>query len=126
MAKSLLTVTPFVGVWIETHHLQCSIVIEPSHPSWVCGLKLFVSVAYSGSARVTPFVGVWIETGISDTTNIPKWVTPFVGVWIETFLLFNISNQKSVTPFVGVWIETDMTRQTSARVASHTLRGCVD
>ena len=33
-----------------------------SHPSWVCGLKLNVSVLYLCACAVTPFVGVWIET----------------------------------------------------------------
>ena len=35
-------VTPFVGVWIET---ECRNLryedIDMSHPSWVCGLKLY-------------------------------------------------------------------------------------
>ena len=34
-----MCVTPFVGVWIETHwgghHREC----YKSHPSWVCGMK---------------------------------------------------------------------------------------
>ena len=56
------SVTPFVGVWIET-------------PAW-CLL--------CPSPRVTPFVGVWIETSAKVGTAIADIVTPFVGVWIET------------------------------------------
>ena len=33
-------VTPFVGVWIETLCCWCDVVKVRSHPSWVCGLKL--------------------------------------------------------------------------------------
>ena len=32
-------VTPFVGVWIETHTNSMIHRIWKSHPSWVCGLK---------------------------------------------------------------------------------------
>ena len=55
-------VTPFVGVWIETHE------------------RLF------GEHRktVTPFVGVWIETSMININEQVNQVTPFVGVWIET------------------------------------------
>ena len=38
---SLAVVTPFVGVWIETHVTLPLICEARSHPSWVCGLKLF-------------------------------------------------------------------------------------
>ena len=42
-ALRYLRVTPFVGVWIETLTtiLEISINLWMSHPSWVCGLKLF-------------------------------------------------------------------------------------
>ena len=33
-------VTPFVGVWIETVIVGIITNELPSHPSWVCGLKL--------------------------------------------------------------------------------------
>ena len=59
------TVTPFVGVWIETGNI-------PGHPE------------LNG---VTPFVGVWIETANSSTFARQQKVTPFVGVWIETLHL---------------------------------------
>ena len=34
------TVTPCVGVWIETAIERLALVTEKSHPAWVCGLKL--------------------------------------------------------------------------------------
>ena len=56
------SVTPFVGVWIETG----------------------TGKSVASVLKVTPFVGVWIET----TTRLKRaqilGVTPFVGVWIET------------------------------------------
>ena len=33
------SVTPFVGVWIETALSQHGKANKMSHPSWVCGLK---------------------------------------------------------------------------------------
>ena len=33
------TVTPCVGVWIETNNHTNRIIIQLSHPAWVCGLK---------------------------------------------------------------------------------------
>ena len=56
------TVTPHVGVWIET--------------------------LWSGRNRyipaVTPHVGVWIETAYGEVYMRQRAVTPHVGVWIET------------------------------------------
>ena len=35
-----------------------------SHPSWVCGLKLYLLFYIGSFLLVTPFVGVWIETKV--------------------------------------------------------------
>ena len=78
------SVTPFVGVWIETSALRVTFTVN----------------------LVTPFVGVWIETSGGLLTNHQLWVTPFVGVWIETILCVWLTTILVVTPFVGVWIET--------------------
>ena len=99
------SVTPFVGVWIETsrsmyychltwshpswvcglkrniHSMQLS--YQMSHPSWVCGLK-HVCAENQCHCLVTPFVGVWIETRPKQDRLSGCRVTPFVGVWIET------------------------------------------
>ena len=56
------SVTPFVGVWIETP----------------------VSWEHEYQWYVTPFVGVWIETFARYNSIDDLFVTPFVGVWIET------------------------------------------
>ena len=62
--KYATTVTPFVGVWIET----------------------LTDDELINSCPVTPFVGVWIETTGNESAPPPSGVTPFVGVWIETWL----------------------------------------
>ena len=59
-----MVVTPFVGVWIETHVPDDTLV----------------------KFNVTPFVGVWIETLNNGFTEVQGNVTPFVGVWIETLI----------------------------------------
>ena len=41
-----LRVTPCVGVWIETPHAIISRGLNPSHPAWVCGLKLLNQEKY--------------------------------------------------------------------------------
>ena len=58
------SVTPHVGVWIETS-------------------SLLIITAWIG---VTPHVGVWIETRLRSSSSRRASVTPHVGVWIETFL----------------------------------------
>ena len=78
-------VTPFVGVWIETPQFGSESVVNLSHPSWVCGLKLMPLLIARLAKVVTPFVGVWIETRNKQLLDeADKAVTPFVGVWIET------------------------------------------
>ena len=37
---TLTQVTPYVGVWIETSDGLCKRSRRTSHPTWVCGLKL--------------------------------------------------------------------------------------
>ena len=68
--KSIMmhSVTPFVGVWIETLDMTVTYGYAPSHPSWVCGLKHVVFVIILLSLYVTPFVGVWIETNNHNQT----------------------------------------------------------
>ena len=36
---NITTVTPCVGVWIETLKYLSKSVFRKSHPAWVCGLK---------------------------------------------------------------------------------------
>ena len=58
-----LSVTPHVGVWIETPKSNTS----------------------NTHNRVTPHVGVWIETRNGFDLSSKRNVTPHVGVWIETY-----------------------------------------
>ena len=65
-----ITVTPFVGVWIETDAVM--IVADEvirSHPSWVCGLKL-------------PLQGV-LEP---QSTSHPSWVCGLKHVFFILFI----------------------------------------
>ena len=102
----IVSVTPFVGVWIETEWKYVHWYKPVSHPSWVCGLKPSGCRKVVPPLLVTPFVGVWIETPlVFISIRIPR-VTPFVGVWIETSLERYDCTLVCVTPFVGVWIET--------------------
>ena len=119
------TVTPCVGVWIETT----------------------VEALQAAVPSVTPCVGVWIETSSIGRVVIIAGVTPCVGVWIETRIDMLAHKRIKVTPCVGVWIETKRLDYNTTHVASHpawvcglklnehcpdslelghTLRGCVD
>ena len=42
--RILKSVTPCVGVWIETDLSALSIRATESHPAWVCGLKLLLAM----------------------------------------------------------------------------------
>ena len=96
-------VTPFVGVWIETRRASQGCRGGRSHPSWVCGLKLFARLNKSTFAAVTPFVGVWIETS------------------------FNIKVQRFRESHPS-WVCGLKPTKKPGRFSSegHTLRGCVD
>ena len=60
--RKRLTVTPYVGVWIETTLTAGALTLD----------------------TVTPYVGVWIETRPILPVYCCVRVTPYVGVWIET------------------------------------------
>ena len=80
--QALPAVTPCVGVWIETSvHLHDLFPSNKSHPAWVCGLKR--KVEYD-----------WYKLGRSH----PAWVCG---------------------------LKLNNCRDTSKQI-SHTLRGCVD
>ena len=73
-----------MGVWIETLIKAANASYELSHPTWVCGLKLFRLIVLL-LLIVTPYVGVWIETIKEENNFVELKVTPYVGVWIETY-----------------------------------------
>ena len=81
--KFQTSVTPYVGVWIETTIRAHRLLVAGSHPTWVCGLKQICSLLAMEEA-VTPYVGVWIETLTPTCGIVQPTVTPYVGVWIET------------------------------------------
>ena len=76
-------VTPYVGVWIETPSPMAVMCWRVSHPTWVCGLKRayyqYITLNHSHTLR-----------GCVDWNTIylhfptKGRVTPYVGVWIET------------------------------------------
>ena len=99
----LLSVTPCVGVWIETFKTPIEGKIKP----------------------VTPCVGVWIETENRDEVEQELNVTPCVGVWIET----SISNNENVADMSHpAWVcgLKPCMWNSLFFFACHTLRGCVD
>ena len=95
-------VTPYVGVWIETLIVAPCMITPLSHPTWVCGLKLFLCTA-ANLYIVTPYVGVWIETISVRSSSVnfkshPTWVCGLKPYTLNSY---------------------------TARYG-HTLRGCVD
>ena len=119
------TVTPCVGVWIETPCFSTFVNKNKSHPAWVCGLKP------SNSDMISSANGHTLR-GCVDWNIKRCWymnagmVTPCVGVWIETEKIGTYLLVNEVTPCVGVWIETWKKTNTIKPLISHTLRGCVD
>ena len=75
-----------------------------SHPSWVCGLKLFYDSRH-----------------LLQQVSHPSWVCG-----LKHYFTSVLINVQSVTPFVGVWIETLTNNSTQQVHICHTLRGCVD
>ena len=74
--KRTITVTPFVGVWIEIIFLRCLLLVIYSH-----SLRGSVDWNYRvpdriTEDRVTPFVGVWIEINKSADWQIGKQSLP--------------------------------------------------
>ena len=119
------SVTPYVGVWIETQYPFPQNSYHKSHPTWVCGLKRY-----------------WQWKSNIDTVSHPTWVCGLKQP--SQSLLFFISGshptwvcglkqwwgehvyRQPVTPYVGVWIETSSTMLCTQGIGCHTLRGCVD
>ena len=79
-----VSVTPRVGVWIETSISLNLFKASMSPLAWGCGLKLSWHGQELHRRRVTPRVGVWIETAEFVVDILRGCVTPRVGVWIET------------------------------------------
>ena len=122
------SVTPFVGVWIETRPWARWHDGRGSHPSWVCGLKRSSNAA-ANTSRCHTLRGCvdWNLTKEDFVeavyTSHPSWVCGLklteesikysLGLshpsWVCGLKLDSINvigGHCSVTPFVGVWIET--------------------
>ena len=124
--KRIWSVTPYVGVWIET----------------VSGWS------ERNRERVTPYVGVWIETVIPMFTkwlNLshslcgsvdwnhdpnpvtePIGVTPYVGVWIETGILPGNYTRKLSLLMWECGLKQRVQRYPKEEKRRHSLCGSVD
>ena len=124
-----MSVAPYVGAWIETSYVTTTGVhLEPSHPTWVRGLKRSVSPYRRKGRHVAPYVGAWIETVVEQSLKSSIVVAPYVGAWIETEINRNNASASleshptwvrglkravmnkadydlKVAPYVGAWIE---------------------
>ncbi len=97
-----------------------------SHPTWVCGLKLWISLAvWSLPIWVTPYVGVWIETPVHQYgywigQSHPTWVCGLKQRTYGKLPRWRLSHPTWVCGlkrWYPLW---------KVCFTSHTLRGCVD
>ena len=84
------------------------VVFDPSHPTWVRGLKRAYCVTMHPDKGVAPYVGAWIETSCRPVNKADiAWSHP---TWVRGLKLITIAqsgSQVSVAPYVGAWIETN-------------------
>ena len=75
-------VAPLAGAWIEIILREYICPLPESHPSRVCGLKLFRRKVLIMLSIVAPLAGAWIEIqkGIGAGGN---FVAPYAGAWVE-------------------------------------------
>ena len=84
LAGSYLLISASHPVWVRGLKLELSVILHfrpvRSHPVWVRGLKLLSERAAAEKAAVAPRVGAWIETGtiqlttLDSSTSHPVWV----------------------------------------------------
>ena len=98
-----VSVTPFVGVWIETRGSQEKFILVMSHPSWVCGLK--------------PDTGLRLATGLA---SHPSWVC---GLKRERSGEIRRKAESHPSWVCGLKLQFF---DTVVVEICHTLRGCVD
>ena len=114
-----------MGVWIETDLLDKYILCVESHPSWVCGLKLFCLIKTKGKVSHTLRGCVDWNALISYVLGIivgshPSWVCGLkLGINIHL-----LSNHLSHPSWVCGLKLVD--RIIVIFKTGHTLRGCVD
>ena len=119
------TVTPFVGVWIETTLVYKRTLCRLVTPFVGVWIETHASVLYDTYVEVTPFVGVWIETqwvNPNETFKMshPSWVCG-LKLFIPMFLCCSVSSHPS-------WVcgLKPLKPMICVPQVCHTLRGCVD
>ena len=74
-----------MGVWIETEVSRLYLRIKTVTPCMGVWIETITGVYLNAlNGQVTPCMGVWIETGITKSEASVLHVTPCMGVWIET------------------------------------------
>ena len=104
--RSVLRVTPFVGVWIETCLLLSLCYFGLSHPSWVCGLKLVMLRLMAAKQMSHPSWVCGLKLCFEHLAQQPLASHPSWVCGLKQSLRPVLQLSQRVTPFVGVWIET--------------------
>ena len=78
-----------------------------SHPSWVCGLKLYEDMYLSRGKASHPSWVCGLKLGTNHWLQEGKMSHPSWVCGLKLLLGDNIEHAVKVTPFVGVWIETE-------------------
>ena len=120
-----LSVTPCMGVWIETRTLRRFRLGVWGHTLYGCVDWNPSEFEKAQKPHVTPCMGVWIETGPM-AQPLSRWkVTPCMGVWIETTSSASLRSSARSHP---VWVcgLKQLIQMSLQQVVSHTLYGCVD
>ena len=118
-------VTPCVGVWIETSHVVISHISGVSHPAWVCGLKPWFADLYHALTVSHP---AWVcglkHCGTLRVLNLlrshPAWVCGLKPRRFLMYYIFLVSHPAWVCGLKHILYYCIRIR------VCHTLRGCVD
>ena len=101
-----VTVTPCMGVWIETRLPYTGVALPWSHPVWVCGLKQ--RERRRGGER-TESHPVWVCGLKRERSGEIRRKAESHPVWVcglKLLLYWSPYLGHPVTPCMGVWIET--------------------
>ena len=118
-------VTPYVGVWIETPSSNVWPFSKKSHPTWVCGLKLFrlFSLNFLACHTLRGCVD-WNNIDIARTVNEPSHTLRGCVDWNIISVKEKLSGRGHTLRGCVDW---NMSEESfSCSLNSHTLRGCVD
>ena len=112
------TVTPCVGVWIETTWFHLSSPCQTSHPAWVCGLKPVIRLSAFTHPKSHPAWVCGLKQAIAKSRYFALESHP---AWVCGLKLQEAKNNnfRLVTPCVGVWIETSGLKGRSLSLTSH-------